>query len=198
MGSPWDTTLSTRRPVISESFLWWSLAAVWLFWSVGAYNRLVRLRSLALHSFAALAALMQRYAEIVQSCPGATAPPVDTGPEVAAQAWAGLQGAQAQFSASLAVARGRPLDDAAINALAAADTVLQMAWLRVSSDDGDACLLPATAQAQWSETRQQIRPAAQGFAHAVHTYNAAIAQFPALLLAWLFGFRTATSLPTDF
>lgn len=170
-----------------------------LFWSVGAYNRLVRLRSLALQSFAALAAPMQRYAEIVQSCPAATANPTETALDALHQAWAGLHGAQIQFSASLAVARSRPLDSAAINALAAADTVLQMAWLRVTGEgsDGIPLLLPETAQAQWSETRQQIRPAAQNFALAVHSYNAAIAQFPALLLAWLFGFRIATSLPTD-
>ena len=171
-----------------------------LFWSVGAYNRLVRLRSLALQSFAALAGPMQRYAEIVQSCTVATANPADTAPQAPAHMWAGLHGAQAQFSASLAVARARPLDGAAINALAAAHTVLQMAWLRLSSESegSDALLLPETAQTQWSEVRQQIRPAAQAFAIAVHSYNTAIAQFPALLLAWLFGFRTATPLSTDF
>jgi LemA protein len=200
MWPPWGTTLSTRLPVISESFLWWSLAAVLLFWSVGAYNRLVRLRSLALHSFAALATPMQRYAEIVQSCHVATANPAETAPQAPAQAWAGLHGAQAQFSASLSVARTRPLDGAAINALAAADTVLQMAWLRINSDSGDACalLLTEATQTQWHETRQQVRHAAQSFAHAVRNYNAAIAQFPALLLAWLFGLGTATPFPTDF
>ncbi|BDT65879.1 hypothetical protein os1_00240 [Comamonadaceae bacterium OS-1] len=138
---------------------------------------------------------MLRYAEIVQSCPVGAA---GAGLEAPVQAWAGLQGAQAQFSASLAVARTRPLDSAAINALAAADTVLQMAWLRIASDGASfAPLLPETAQTQWSETRQQVRHAAQSFAHAVLSYNAAIAQFPALLLAWLFGLNTATPFPTD-
>ncbi|WP_367848688.1 LemA family protein [Rhodoferax sp. WC2427] len=185
--------------MISESFLWWSLAAVLLFWSVGAYNRLVRLRSLALRSFSALATPMQRYAEIVQFGSAIPVSPADTAFIAPTQAWAGLQGAQAQFSASLAVARSRPLDGAAINALAAADTVLQMAWLRVATEGatGTGPVLPDTAQAQWNEARQQIRPAAQSFAQAVHSYNAAINQFPAMLLAWLFGFRTATSLPTD-
>ncbi len=180
--------------MISESLLCWSLAAIGLFWSVGAYNRLVRLRSCALQSFAALAVPMQRAVEIVQSCqPDPTT--VDSTPT-----WARLLGAQVQFSASLAVARTRPLDAAAIHALAAADTVLQMAWLEASSENGDVVCttLAESTRIQWIEARQLIRPATRAFAEVIQNYNSAIAQFPALLLARLFGFRKATSLPNDF
>ncbi|WP_295960156.1 LemA family protein [Rhodoferax sp.] len=185
--------------MISESVIWWSLSALLLFWSVGAYRRLGRLRSQTLRSFAALVVPMQRYADTVQSCPVNPYNPADPSPQVSAQAWAGLLGAQVQFSASLAVARIRSLDRAAINALVAADTVLQRAWTQAASDSLDAfgAPLPETLRTQWSDTRQQIRLATQSFAQAVQSYNTATTQFPAMLLAWLFGFHTATSLPTD-
>jgi LemA protein len=185
--------------VISESVIWWSLSAVLLFWSVGAYNRLVRLRSHALRSFAAMAVPMRRYAEMVKSCsvnPSNLTDPVGDTPT---QAWAGLLGAQAQFSASLGVALTRPLDSTAITALTVADTVLHMAWIQATSERLDALgtPLPETLGIQWNDARQQIHAAAQTFAQAVLSYNTAVTQFPALLLAWLFGFRTATPFPTD-
>ena len=180
--------------MISESLLWWSLAAIGLFWSVGAYNRLVRLRSRAMRSFAALAGPMQRCVEIVQSCP------YDSTTETPTHTWARLHGAQVQFSASLAMARIRPLNAATIHALAAADTVLQMSWLQATSEGNDVfgAALSESTCTQWSEARQHISPAARAFAEAIQNYNTAIAQFPALLLARLFGFRKATSLPNDF
>ncbi len=185
--------------MISESVIWWSLSAVLLCWSVGAYNRLVRLRSHAMRSFAAMAVPMQCYAEMVKSCPVPPSNPADSALDTPAQAWAGLLGAQTQFSASLAVALTRPLDGAAITALTLADTVLQMAWMRATAERLDAFGIPVpeTLGTQWSDARQQIRAAAPTFAQAVLSYNTAVTQFPALLLAWLFGFRTATSFPTD-
>jgi LemA protein len=98
------------------------------------------------------------------------------------------------------MARIRPLNAAAIHALAAADTVLQMSWLQATSEGNDVfgAALSESTCTQWSEARQHISPAARAFAEAIQNYNTAIAQFPALLLARLFGFRKATSLPNDF
>jgi LemA protein len=137
---------------------------------------------------------MHRAVEIVQSCQP------DPATEDSMQSWARLHGAQAQFAASLAVARTKPLDAAAIHALAAADAVLQMAWLEATSEGSDVfgAALSESTRTQWSEARQHIRPAARAFAEAIQGYNTAIAQFPALLLARLFGFHKATSLPNDF
>ena len=70
--------------MISGSNICWGLVALLLFWSVGAYNRLVRLRSRASRTFAALALLLQRYGELLQDY---SATPT-TG--VQSQAWTGL------------------------------------------------------------------------------------------------------------
>jgi LemA protein len=174
--------------LISESIVWWALAATLFFWSVGAYNRLMRLRSHASRAFAALANGLQRYTELVAAC----------GPAHPAHssAWSGLYGAQAQFSASLAIARTRPLDASVVDALAAADHVLHMAWQRLldSEPSPDRPPVPETCRQQWRETSQQIHHTGLAFAQAVHDYNHAITQFPALVLALLFGFRTAKPL----
>jgi LemA protein len=111
-------------------------------------------------------------------------------------AWAGLQGALQQLAACLAVARGRPLQAAAIQALAAAEEVVQTTWLRTSTEaDGqDGAPLPQALLSQWKDTHGQLQQARLTFAQSVQTYNFAITQFPAGILAWLFGFRLATAL----
>ncbi|SDP94749.1 LemA protein [Rhodoferax sp. OV413] len=175
--------------MISGSIVGWGLAALLLFWSVGAYNRLVRLRGQAVRAFAALAPLLQRYGELLPSGAATDSPSPSA-------AWSGLYGAHAQFTASLAVARSHPLDAAALAALAAAEQVLQMAWLRVEAEglgsDGQA--LAEALPPQWAEIQRHVEHTKPLFAQAVHSYNSAITQFPAVLLAWLFGFRAAQPL----
>ena len=170
---------------------WWIAAAVLLFWSVGAYNRLVRLRADANTAFAALDAQWQRQTTLVQSTLTQAQPadPMDD----AAQLWAALEGACAQLSASLAAMRPRPLDGGAAAALGAAQTVLASAWQRVQHDAHDlaGASLPDTVAVQWQQLAADTAKAQVQFNEAVARYNAAVRQFPALLLAWLFGFRTA-------
>lgn len=191
--------LAIRLFVISQSVIWWSFFAVLLFLSVGAHNRLVRLRSHTVRSFAALVVPMQRYADTVQSRRVNPSNPADPALDAPSHAWASLIETQVQFGSSLAVARTRPLCAAAINALAAADIGRQIAWTRVSCAGLDTfgAPLPDALRRQRSDVRQQICPAAHTFADAVKSYNTATTQFPALLLTGLFGFRTAASFPTD-
>jgi LemA protein len=110
--------------------------------------------------------------------------------------WAGLAGAANQFGASLAVARQRPLDPDSIAALDTARQVLVMAWQRVQDEAHDlaGAQVPQTTQVQWQLLVSQSAVAADSFNLAVTSYNEAIAQFPALLLASLFGFKPARTL----
>ena len=59
--------LLTLMSGMSDSLPYWIAAALALFWFVGAYNRLVRLRSAALQAYAALDAALARQLEFVQS-----------------------------------------------------------------------------------------------------------------------------------
>jgi LemA protein len=170
----------------------WVLAAVLLFWAVGAYNRLIRLRAQANNAFAGLEAELSRQIALVQdSLPRAEAS--EAAPlEEDYTLWAALHGAAAQFAASLAVARTHPLEPEGIAALGAAHDVLSMAWERTEREDAHDLAgprLPDTVTARRAQLVMQTRAAIDQFNQAVACYNEGVAQFPALLLAWLFGFK---------
>ena len=182
---------------MDSSFLPWVIAAVALFWSVGAYNRLVRLRSDANGAFAALESELQKQVKLVHDC----IPPEDewapsqyTGGRAF---WGGQQGAAAQLAASLASAKARPLDPERIAALGAAQEVLSMAWDRAERDDAHDLAGPRLPENFSGERMQLVRmtqAATEKFNEAVVRYNEAIAQFPAIMLAWMFGFHPARGL----
>ena len=181
-----------------SSVVLWSVAAVLLFWGVGAYNRLMRLRAEANAAFAALEAELAKQVALVREClppPEPTQPaPLDGEPT---SFWAGLHGAAAQFAASLAVARSRPLEPDGIAALGAAQDVLAMAWERAERDDAHDLAgprLPDTLTARRAQIVIQTHAATDQFNQAVTRYNEGIGQFPAVVLAWLFGFKPGRGL----
>lgn len=175
----------------------WLAAAVALFWGVGAYNRLVRLRTEVNTAFAVLHERLQDQVGLVRSMLPAAAG-ADAGPfAVEALPWSGLEGAAAQLATSLAAARTRPLDTGRIAALAAACDVMATAWSRVEREDAHDLAgprLPVELLARQSQLVTHGQASAEQFSQQVARYNEAIAQFPALLLAWLFGFRPGRSL----
>lgn len=183
----------------TSSFLPWVIAAVVVFWMVGAYNRLVRLRSDANTAFAVLETELSRQVQLVHAC----VPPEDEwAPSQFAGGsafWGGLQGAAAQLAASLASAKARPLDADRIAALGAAQEVLGMAWDRAERDDAHdlaGARLPDDLNGERQQLVRMAQAATEHFNQAVTNYNEAIAQFPAVLLARLFGFRPARGLRT--
>lgn len=181
-----------------SSLVFWVLLAVAFFWAVGAYNRLVRLRAQVGQAFAALDAQLVRQLVWVQGClppalrGGAPLPPGRAEGPVGA-AWASLRAASEQFAHSLAAARARPLDAAALAALSSARGVLETSWQRVWTlgEDPEGLALAEPLLGQHEQLLAQALPLCEAFNRAVLGYNQAIAQFPALLLARLFGFRQA-------
>lgn len=180
------------------SALFWLAAAALLFWAVGAYNRLVRLRAGVAQAFAGIAAHGARLLALLEEF-GAANPVREAMP-----AHAVLKAAAAQFAICLAAARAAPLHAAEIAALATAAQVLGTAWGAAlhelpEAEGKDAPAAAATGpralwRQRWEEEQMQSSASVQQFHTAVQHYNAAIAQFPALLLAWLFGFKAARAL----
>lgn len=224
-----------------SSPLFWIAVSITVFWALGAYNRLMRLRSAVVQAFGAFDAHMQRLLALLGEVAAArpidgavnrTVDPVSTGtPAVRADdRMAALEGATVQFSASLAVARARPLHADALAALAAARSVLNACWVAamddraglvdqnvvapgdsragptqgsVAGDDASGDTAPAASaplhstvplQIRWSENVAHAGHAIDTFNDAVRQYNEAVAQFPASLLARLFGFKVARGL----
>jgi LemA protein len=180
-----------------QSLLSWIIAAVLLFWAVGAYNRLVRLRAEAQTAFAVVEGEFGKHIELVRKhLPGAefTQPaPL----EQESTFWAGLQGAARQFATALSAVHNRPLDTRRVAALNAACDVMVVAWENAQRDDLQDLAgprVPETVLARRSQLALQTHAAIEQFNGAVARYNAAIAQFPAVLLAWLFGFKPGMAL----
>ena len=181
---------------MSNPLVIWGVLAVLLFWSVGAYNRLVRLRADANAAFAAMAAQLARQTELVHASMPASmiatglTQPGELLDEVTAL-WSGLRGAATQLTASVSAMQRRPLEPEAAAALSEARDVLTSAWSRVDHEANDLAgsSIPEALTAQWLGLSAQSRAAAELFNQAVGRYNDAIAQFPALLLASMFGFK---------
>lgn len=189
---------------LPEGLGWWIAAAVAVFWFVGAHNRLVRLRTVAMQAYAALDAALVRQLEFVQA-------------RIAAQPEAdgALRAATEQLTTLLAATRLRPLDASAIAPLATALRVLLAAWARVYPDevtsfDTDGTLSrpapldgsegpaparsPVDASMAWPEPSAVAEIARGQFNAAVTNYNASIRQFPAFVVAWAFRLHPAAPL----
>jgi len=199
-----------------ESLFSWLAVVLGLFWFVGAHNRLVRLRSAALQAFGGLDAALQRQLEYIQARHAGDAGPDATAPGPQAS----LLAAVAQFATVLAATRQRPLDPVAVSALSTALHVMLAGWQRLYPDDvtvfhadgtlarGDTqagALYPAATPAKpatlplpeplgWPEPSAAAEMARGQFNQAVAAYNAAIGQFPAVLVAWAFRLRNGAAL----
>lgn len=202
--------------LLPESLASWIVIAVLLFWFVGAYNRLVRLRATVLQAYGALDAALARQLDFVQASITAE-PPAEAAPTgESLSSIAPLQAATTQLATLLGATRARPLDAGVMAALATALQVWIGAWRRQHPDDvtvfdadgtlsRPAQLLPgsligaggaagAVEPIAWPEPSAAAEIARNQFNQAVGHYNAAIAQFPALLVAWAVRLRPAAPL----
>lgn len=200
-----------------SSPLIWIVFAIAVFWALGAYNRLMRLRSAVVQAFGGLDAHVVRLLAFLGEFGAARAVQQQPGPAGAMEPeMAALQGATTQLSASLAMARARPLQPDAIAALAAARDVLHACWPKAAAhpvpvDNVQPAALAAAGEGggeaadvppvplqwwhlRWDEHVLQNEQAIRVFNDAVQHYNAAISQFPANLLGWVFGFKAARRL----
>ena len=156
-------------------------AAVLVFWAVGAYNRLVGLRSELLRAIAAVDAQFHARLAVLGQWAEGLAGRAD------AQALAALQAACRQAETACAHARARPARSGTVVSLRLAEEILGQARaaLRPSGDPLSAEL--AEADTALAFARRQFNESAQ-------VYNRAVSQFPTWVIAGLFGFRKAGTL----
>jgi LemA protein len=163
----------------------WVVAAVLLFWCVGAYNRLVRMRHALSRRFATVDqqsdlrhAALQRLADLLAANPASQA---------AAET---LRAACAQAEAARSHARARPSAAGTITSLRLAEDILAEARERIAGD------WPAGEEAEalrgeLAAADNTLSFARRQFNEAVAQYNRAVGQFPTWLIAGPFGFRSA-------
>ncbi|MFT3953852.1 MAG: LemA family protein [Piscinibacter sp.] len=157
------------------------VAAVLMFWAVGAYNRLVSLRGELLRCFVpvdeqfrARHALLLRWA--------------DTLPDADASALEQLRNACAQAETACGHARPRPMHAPAVVSLRLAEEILSQARARLPAS-GDESLAAALGEGDTT-----LAFARRQFNDAAEAYNRAVSQFPTWVIAGLFGFRKAGTL----
>jgi LemA protein len=162
------------------------IAAVVAFWLVGAYNRMVRLRSDLVVRFAAVDdrfrqrhALLERQIELLSTALSAAAPRLEA-----------LRAACRQADAAREHARVRPGAAGAVTSLRVAEEILADARARVPVQSVAGADLPEL-NARLATSDTALAFARSEFNSAVARYNEAVRQFPTVLAARLFSFRAA-------
>jgi len=163
--------------------------AVALFWVIGAYNRLVRLRGAIVRQFVPVEAQFTQRRALLLAQLDALAPVLQN----AAPRLEALRAAGQQCDAACAHARVRPGAAGAIASLRLADDILAEARARLPVQSVPGVDLSAL-NAQLAAADTTLAFARQLFNDAVTEYNDAVRQFPTVLIVGLFGFRTAGKL----
>jgi LemA protein len=173
-----------------------ALVAVLVFWMVGAYNRLMRLRNAVAAAWGQMEPALARRGEamnaVVERVRG---PMADEAGTLQALAEADTRTRQAAEAVRAARARSDTVSQwVAMEAALASPATRLKALLdlhAVQLRDDPACAgLPAGIQA-WGEADARVEFARQTFNQAVQTYNGALRQWPTRVITVVFGFAPA-------
>ncbi|MFO1339871.1 MAG: LemA family protein [Burkholderiaceae bacterium] len=179
----------------APSLLKLGAAAVLLFWVVGAYNRLTRLRGAIGSAWSQIDELLARRATVIDALGGALREPLaDEATTLAALA----QAEQHQRSAALAV-RARPAHAAALMAWVVAEAELASPLARLQALLEQRPGLAGSEQVQpWRQQLAEFAPrlvyARQAFSDAARAYSDALEEFPTRWVARLFSMRPTPGL----
>ena len=179
----------------SAWLVWGGVAAVLLFWGVGAYNRLVRLRNAIANAFAQIDVQLKRRYDLIPNL-------VETAKkylEHERETLEAVTAARNQARAAADVARGRPSDAGAMKSLGVAEQVLSGAMGRLMAlveayPELKADQTMRELSEELASTENRIGFARQAYNDHVLEFNDAAAQFPTLIIARLFNFQTQAML----
>lgn len=197
----WPAQWTLHMSLLTPSLLFWAIAAVLVFWALGAYNRLIRLRSHMLQHLQGLLLQWQAQAqamrqELAQLSRVAEPDMAEIHSGHAVGNWQPLALAAKQFQTCIAGRLAQPhavpgTDDLA--AVRAAHGVMHSAWQRLqgTQDDLAGAAVPQSLALLWQHHAVLAQNQQREYNASVQCYNQAIQQFPARLLAWIFSFQAA-------
>lgn len=171
-----------------DANLWLSgVLAFGLFWCVGVYNRITRLRARSLESFATVAMCMYRYRALVLEYIHPSKR-IET-PTAFQQLLLQLE----QMDQLTKDAQVCPWDPAALAALNATGSEVSAVWgvLRTAPADLAGAALPDNLMQDWDANSRSLQHAIAGFNQILVDYNEAISQFPATVITGFLGFKPA-------
>lgn len=171
------------------TWVWLALAAVVLFWAVGVYNRLVRLKNAIANAFGQIDVQLRRRYDLIPNLVEAARKYLAH----EAQTLEAVIAARNQARAAEQTAAGSPLNAGALGALMGAEQVLGGALGRLFAVAEAYPELKADQtirelSEELSSTENRVGFARQAYNDHVLEFNDAAAQFPAMIVARLFGF----------
>ena len=176
---------------------WISIAvlASLIFWSVGAYNRLVRLKNIIANAFGQIDVQLKRRYELIPNLVEAARKYLSHERETLEAVIA----ARNQAKSASDVARSRPSNALAVSTLAAAEQAMssslgQLFALSEAYPELKADQTIRELSEELTSTENKVTFARQAFNDAVLDYNNAQGQFPAVLVARLFSFAPSAML----
>lgn len=179
----------------TQSLVLIAVFALLLFWAVGAYNRLVRLKNIIANAFGQIDVQLKRRYDLIPNLVEAAKKYLLHERETLEAVIAARNQARAASDA----ARSRPTHAPEVLALAAAEQALGSSLGRLFALAEAYPELKADAtirelSEELTSTENKVAFARQAYNDSVLDYNNAQAQFPTLLIARLFGFASAAML----
>jgi LemA protein len=188
----------------TTSFVFWAVLAVTVFWALGAYNRLVKLRGDMVRALQSLAIQWQSSAQAIRQELATLSHTQESDSAWAslgddASNWRPLALATKQFQACIAGVLAKPhaappVDD--IASIRAAHEVMQGAWQRLNDTHEDlaGAAVPQRLALLWQHQHSLAQEKLRDYNACVHAYNYSVAQFPAVFVAWIFAFGPAQAI----
>lgn len=172
-----------------------ALLAVLVFWAVGAYNRLIRLKNTIANAFGQIDVQLKRRYDLIPNLVEAAKKYLSHERETLEAVIAARNQAK---SASDAV-RSRPSNALAVTTLAVAEQALssslsQLFALNEAYPELKADQTIRELSEELTSTENKVTFARQAFNDAVLDYNNAQGQFPAVLIAKMFSFAPSATL----
>ena len=172
-----------------------ALLAVLVFWAVGAYNRLIRLKNTIANAFGQIDVQLKRRYDLIPNL-------VEAAKKYLSHERETLEAvitARNQAKSASDTARSRPTNALAVTTLAVAEQALssslgQLFALNEAYPELKADATIRELSEELTSTENKVTFARQAFNDAVLDYNNAQGQFPAVLVARLFSFAPSAML----
>ena len=172
-----------------------AVLAVMVFWAVGAYNRLVRLKNIIANAFGQIDVQLKRRYDLIPNL-------VDAAKKYLSHERETLEAvitARNQAKSASDVVRSRPANALAVTTLAVAEQALSSSLgslfaLNEAYPELKADETIRELSEELTSTENKVTFARQAFNDAVLDYNNAQGQFPAVLIARMFSFAPAAML----
>ena len=179
----------------TTQLIFFALLAVLVFWAVGAYNRLIRLKNTIANAFGQIDVQLKRRYDLIPNLVEAAKKYLSHERETLEAVIAARNQAK---SASDAV-RSRPSNALAVTTLAVAEQALssslsQLFALNEAYPELKADQTIRELSEELTSTENKVTFARQAFNDAVLDYNNAQGQFPAVLIAKMFSFAPSATL----